>query len=66
MKKIILVTLCLMSINAFATTTYFSDGSSARSDNYGNTYFSDGTSARSDNFGNTYYSDGTSSRTSQY
>lgn len=62
MKKLLAILAGLiLATNAFASTTYYSDGSSAN--RIGNTvYFSDGSTASQ--IGNTtYYSDGTSAMT---
>jgi len=63
MKKIVLIVLALISINVFASTTYYSDNTWSRTDDNGNIYNSDNTWSRTDGNSNTYYSDGSWSRT---
>lgn len=61
MLKFLTLSLFLVSLNCFASTTFFSDGTSATtSGDY--TFFSDGTTAITMG-NNTFYSDGTTSTT---
>lgn len=57
MRKILTLSLVLISLNCFAETTFYSDGTIANT--FGDTtFFSDGTTATK--FGDTtFYSDGT-------
>lgn len=66
MKKLLLLGLMLTTMNVFAETTYYSDGSYSQTSSNGNggstTYNSDGSYSQSSNSGSvstTYNSDGT-------
>ncbi len=61
MRKILIICLAIISINSFASTTYFSDGTFAVHEG-DMTYYSDGSRAIT-NGDTTYYDNGTSSTT---